>query len=105
MVDDLRYWLGFNLVPRIGPVRVRALLSYFKDIKIAWNADRASLRAAQLPQDAVEKLVSMREKLDLDAELNKVEKAGIKLLCWESPDYPPLLKRIDQPPPLLYVRG
>ncbi|MCE5258733.1 MAG: DNA-processing protein DprA [Chloroflexi bacterium] len=105
MPDELRYWLGFNLIPRIGPVRLRALLAYFKDIELAWRADRASLRAAQLPQDAIEKLVGMRDKLDLDAELAKIDKAGIKLYCWASPDYPPLLKKIDQPPPLLYVRG
>ncbi len=25
-MEESRYWLGFNLVPRIGPMRVRALL-------------------------------------------------------------------------------
>jgi DNA processing protein len=104
-MSDIRYWLGFNLVPRIGPVRLRALLAYFKDIELAWRADAASLRAAKLPPDAIEKLLALRSQLDLDAELARVEKAGLKLVCWESPDYPSLLKRIEQPPPLLYVRG
>lgn len=104
-MSDIRYWLGFNLVPRIGPVRLRALLAYFKDIELAWRADAASLRAAKLPPDAVEKLISLRSQLNLDNELAKVEKAGLQLVCWESPDYPSLLKRIEQPPPLLYVRG
>lgn len=104
-MSEMRYWLGFNLVPRIGPVRLKALLAYFKDIEAAWRADRASLRDAQLPQDAINRLVLLREKIDLDAEMEKVEKAGISLLCWTSPGYPPLLRKIDQPPPLLYVRG
>jgi DNA processing protein len=105
MVSDIRYWLGFNLVPRIGPVRLRALLSYFKDIELAWRADPPTLRAAKLPPDAIDKLVSVRSHINLDDELAKVAKAGLKLVCWESPDYPSLLQRIDQPPPLLYVCG
>jgi DNA processing protein len=104
-MSDIRYWLGFNLVPRIGPVRLRALLAYFKDIELAWRADAASLRAAKLPPDALDKLITLRNQLNLDAELARVEKAGLRLVCWESPDYPSLLKKIEQPPPLLYVRG
>ncbi len=30
---------------------------------------------------------------------------GARVLTWESGDYPPLLRQIDAPPPLLYVRG
>ncbi len=103
--NELRYWLGFNLIPRIGPVRLRLLLAYFQGIELAWRASRADLRAAQLPQEAIDKLVNLREQIDLDAEMAKVEKAGIQLYCWSSPGYPSLLKKIDQPPPLLYVRG
>jgi len=104
-MSDVRYWIGFNLVPRIGPVRVTALLSYFGDLEHAWRADAASLRAAGLPQDALEQLLYHRSRLDLDAELAKVADQGISLLTLDSPDYPHLLKDIDYPPPVLYVRG
>ncbi|NLV73622.1 MAG: DNA-protecting protein DprA [Chloroflexi bacterium] len=104
-MNQMRYWLGFNRVPRIGPVRLRNLLNYFGDIETAWHADRAQLRAAQLSADAIEKLVAVRAEIDLDAQMERVERAGIHLVCWDSPDYPELLKHSDQPPPLLYVRG
>ena len=104
-MSDVRYWIGFNLVPRIGPVRVMALLSYFGDLEHAWHADAASLRAAGLPQDALEQLLYHRSRLDLDAELAKVADQGISVLTLDSPDYPHLLKDIDYPPPVLYVRG
>jgi DNA processing protein len=104
-VDSLRYWVGFNLVPRIGPVRLRALLSYFGDLEHAWHADAASLRAAGLPQDALERLLYLRMRLDLDAEVRKITDLGISVLTWEDATYPTLLKNIDQPPPLLYVWG
>lgn len=102
---DVRYWVGFNMAPRIGPVRLRALLSYFGDIETAWRADAASLRAAGLAQDALERLLALRAHLDLDAAMARVTAAGLTVLTWDSPDYPPLLRNISQPPPVIYVKG
>jgi len=102
---DVRYWLGFNLVPRIGPVRLRALLHYFGDIEAAWQAEPAALRAAGLAQDALDHLLALRPRLDLDAVLARVDALGLRVLTWESPDYPTLLRNIAQPPPVLYVKG
>lgn len=104
-MSDIRFWLGFNLVPYIGPMRVRALLAYFGDLEGAWRADAAHLRAAGLPQNAIQELQYRRLTLDLDAELRKVEERGLHLLTWESEAYPSLLRNIDQPPPLIYVDG
>ena len=104
-MGDVRYWIGFNLIPRIGPVRVGALRDYFGDLEIAWRADAASLRAAGLPQDALERLLYLRGRIDLDAEIQKIAAQGVQVLTWESEHYPSLLKNIAQPPPVLYVRG
>lgn len=102
---DVRYWLGFNLVPRIGPVRLRALVHYFGDVEAAWHADASSLRAAGLAQDALDRLITLRPRLDLDAALARVTALGLRVLTWESADYPPLLRNIAQPPPVIYVKG
>lgn len=102
---DVRYWLGFNMAPRIGPVRLRALVHHFGDVEAAWRADAAELRAAGLAQDALERLVALRPRLDLDAALARVTALGLKVLTWDSPDYPVLLRNIAQPPPVIYVKG
>jgi len=59
-MSDVRYWIGFNRVPHIGPVRVAALLKFFGDLEAAWHASGTSLRAAGLPRDAVENLLYLR---------------------------------------------
>ena len=56
-MSDVRYWIGFNLVPRIGPARVSALLDHFHDLEAAWHASATALRAAGLTQDALEHLL------------------------------------------------
>ena len=58
-----------------------------------------------LPATAMEQLLYLRQRIDLDAELQRLAQAGIHLLTWGTPDYPHLLREIDQPPPVLYVRG
>lgn len=39
------------------------------------------------------------------AQLDAVERLGIRLIAWRDPDYPPPLAQIPDPPPVLFVRG
>jgi DNA processing protein len=41
----------------------------------------------------------------IEAELAKAAAQGMRLVAVGEPDYPPLLAKIDVPPPLLYMRG
>jgi DNA processing protein len=104
-MDKLRFWVGFSKVAGIGPVRLRALLDYYGDIEAAWQANPGEWRAIGLNRRLVENLVKVRQSLDLEAELEKLEKLGVSVLTWDSPDYPSPLKNIADPPPTLYIRG
>lgn len=104
-MSELRYWVGFNRVPQIGPARLRQLLDYFGSIEQAWHAGPAALRATGLPRPAIESLLYHRTRIDLNSELERLDRAGVTALTWESEDYPQLLREIDDPPPVLYVRG
>ncbi len=104
-MSEIRYWVGFSRVPHIGPVRLRHLLDRFGSIEVAWNAGPAALRSTQLPRQAIESLLYHRPRIDLDEEMECLERHGVRALSWESQDYPPLLREIDAPPPVLYVRG
>ena len=105
MSELLEYWVGFSRVPGIGPVRLRTLLDHFGDIREAWGASAATLRAIGFDRRTIESFVTLRSKLDLPAELERVFKLGVTVLTWESPGYPSLLKNIPDPPPVLYVQG
>lgn len=100
-----RYWVGFNLVKGIGPVRLQRLLDVFGDIETAWQASQAALRDAGLPPRVVQELVHVRASVDLDAHLRAISSQGIEVLTWEDRAYPGRLQEIDQSPPVVYVRG
>jgi DNA processing protein len=104
-MDTLRYWLGFNLVRGIGPVRLRMLLDFFGDIQSAWEAPEQTLREVKLDRRSLGNFLQVRHQVDLDEVLRQVERVGAQVLTWDTPDYPGLLRQITDAPPVLFVRG
>jgi DNA processing protein len=102
---DKRYWVGFNLVKGIGAVRLQALRDHFGDLSLAWQAPLDALQAAGLSLKLAERVVQVRASVDLDKFLTGLDAKGIQTLTWEDEHYPKRLKEIDQPPPVIYMRG
>ena len=107
MYDDEQelYWIGFNLVQGIGPMRLRALLDVFGDAKRAWHASADVLREAGLDRRSLKNLLSARKTLNLRQERERIAAAGAEVVTWEDPGYPRLLLEIPAPPPVLYFKG
>ncbi|HXF84942.1 MAG TPA: DNA-processing protein DprA [Anaerolineales bacterium] len=104
-MDDKKYWVGFNLIKGIGAVRMQGLIAHFGDLESAWKADPADLAEAGIGSKVIERILQARQSVDLDKIWEKIEKQGIKILTWQDEAYPSRLKEIDQPPPVLYLRG
>lgn len=104
-MDPKAYWVGFNLVKGIGAVRLRGLLDYFGSLEIAWQAPADRLREAGLPARALENFLRVRKDCSLEMIWRSIQKRDIQVITWEDECYPSRLKEIDQPPPVLYIRG
>lgn len=104
-MDDRHYWLGFNLVRGIGAVRMRALIQHFGSAAAAWKASAEELRTAGLGPKTVTRLLTVRGEVDVAALWSQADSQGIRVLTSEDQDYPARLKEIEQPPPVLFVRG
>ena len=104
-MNDLRYWIGFNRVMGIGPAKLSALLDHFGDLETAWRANSSDLREAGLDRRALEYLLAARSAMDLDVEVTRVQRLGARAITRDDAYYPPQLKSIAAPPPLLYVKG
>jgi DNA processing protein len=81
------------------------LLNNFGEAQIAWEAPADALRQAGLSKKIVENMVQMRAEVDLDQVWDRMQAKGIEVLTWEDEVYPRRLREIDQPPPVLYLRG
>ena len=104
-MDDKKYWVGFNLIKGIGAVRMQGLVAYFGDMETAWNSSPADLAEAGLGAKVIERVLLARQTVSLDKVWEKIESQGIKILTWGDEAYPARLKEIDQPPPVMYIRG
>jgi DNA processing protein len=104
-LDPKAYWVGFNLVKGIGSVRLNQIREFYGSLEVAWNSPAEGLVSAGLPQKVVENFTKIRQQLDLNRVMDEIGKKGIKILTLQDEDYPRRLKEINQPPPVLYVKG
>ncbi|MCB0078883.1 MAG: DNA-processing protein DprA [Anaerolineales bacterium] len=105
-MDDLKYWIGFNRVSGIGPIRFQRLFSHFGgDLRGAWHAPADELAALGLEQRALNNLLQQRQQLDLDAEMAALAAHGVTAVTLNDEAYPRLLRDIPSAPFVLYMRG
>lgn len=104
-MSSLKYWLGFNYVSGIGPAKIQALLGAFGSLENAWRATDNQLRDLGLDNRAIQSFNVVRTTFDLDGYVRQIESDSVKVMTWESDDYPELLREIPAAPPLIFVRG
>lgn len=99
-------YLALNMLPNIGPVRVRELLEVFGEPQAILDAGASQLRKVRgIGPEVADSISRWRQLADLDGELKRVEQAGAHVLTPLDEDYPPNLKQIQAPPLVLYVKG
>ena len=103
-----QYWIWLSSVEGIGPKRFYQLLSLYEDARSVWDA----LGGLMTPPDmqllgpmALEKLRAARDERCFYELFDRLERSDIRAITRLSPDYPPALTGIYDPPPTLYVRG
>ncbi|HOS93830.1 MAG TPA: DNA-processing protein DprA, partial [Armatimonadota bacterium] len=101
------YWVMLASLPKVGPGAFRRLVDYFgsaEEAALASAEDHA--RAGILKPGQIDRLAKQRAQLGhLEHYLDEISFDGIRILTWESPDYPTLLRGLRSAPPVLYARG
>lgn len=105
-MTDTEASIVLNMLPRVGPARVRRLIEAFGSPAAALAAKARELRAVGgLGDEAASSILNWRAHADLDRELADMAECGARALDWSSPEYPPRLREIHAPPVVLYVLG
>jgi len=92
--NDLKYWVGFNIIPGIGRVKFSQLEQHFGALETAWQAPASELKRAGLDNGIIDEVVSWRSKIDLDAEMGKLVRYGVQAITFHDSVYPARLKEI-----------
>ena len=103
--EDIKYWIGFTKVPSIGPQRFNKLIKAFDNLEQAWQAPILKLEQSGLEDNVIAEIIRIRAEINLEQELEKLEKEEVSVITIADEKYPKLLKEIYSPPPLIYYRG
>lgn len=103
--DKAKYYVGLSLLPGIGPARFSRLVEICGTADAAWRASVTELKRSGVDDRAIEGLLQRRTTLDLDHELERVHRAGGRVITQDDIEYPPLLHETFGRPPILYVKG
>ena len=100
-------WLRLALAPDIGPVLAHRLLEAWSgDPGGIFGSDRRELAAvAGLGPARLERLLDPALARIAREEARRCEAAGVGLVTLADPGYPTLLRGLEYPPPVLWVRG
>ena len=94
------------LTPGVGPRLRKALLDHFGSAQAVNAAAPSDLRAVPgIGQKVCRSIVQARRELDIAAELADCREQGVELLAESQPGYPEWLRKIHDPPGVLFVRG
>jgi len=98
--------IALNMLPKIGPVRVRRLLERFDSAENILHADIRSLMSAEgIGNETAEIIRDWENRIDLSQELEEAKKRGLTVITQEDAEYPDTLRQSYDPPLVLYVWG
>lgn len=98
--------IALNMLPTVGPVRLRKLLEVFEEPQQIFAAKRSDLRKVEgIGNEVADQISNWESTIDLAAELQRIRDFGATVITQRSPSYPRPLREIHAPPIVLYVWG
>lgn len=98
--------IGLNLIREITPRRMEILLDRFCSPQAIWEAPAQEIAAIPGFSSGIAlQIASSRDEAAIDRELALAQRLRISIITLLDPDYPPALREIESPPPVLYTRG
>lgn len=101
----MKEWVALNMTPGVGPLAAAKLLARFGSPRAVFGALRVELEQLKLRPEAVESIMSRNLFARAETELGRVRELGGEIILLDDGNYPALLREINDPPPVLYVKG
>jgi DNA processing protein len=101
-----RAWIALNSIKGLGPVRIRQLIDRYAAPEAIFAESAANLaRMAGISEEVVTQMRDPALFARADEQIVLAGRLGVRIVTIASADYPPLLREIFAPPPVVYVKG
>lgn len=99
-------YIKLTLLPEVGAVTARRLLEKFGSPENVFSASKDELlQVEKIGEKVANAIIQKRQTIDAAPMLEKMKKLNAEYVHIESPQYPPLLKRLEDKPIGLYKLG
>lgn len=100
------FWVWLSTLKGIGPITARKLLNHFcTPERIYYASKKELLEVDDIGEVTSGRIINSRS-LNCAADIiEKCSKNNIKMLCWDNPLYPDMVKSLNKLPILLYYKG
>jgi len=103
--EELKYWVGISGFMGMGFKRFQLLTKYFGSVEKVYKAQVSEWMRVGIKRPMAINWDRWRRQTDLDRQMERMERGLIKIILIEDKEYPKLLKEIDSPPIILYIKG
>ena len=108
--DTLDALLAITLIPGLAPIPTRRLLEHHADPRAVLTASPDEIsRVGEIPLTRAQAIFAAMSEIVRSDKVRKerdlVERRRVSILTIMEPEYPALLRMINDPPPVLFVQG
>ena len=105
-MTDTEALMILNALPKIGPRRMQMILeSIDAPGDVFCKPNNILQKCAFLPSPIIDTIKNWQEYFDLAADIRLCEKNNVSVVTVKQKEYPANLRHINDPPPVLYVKG
>ncbi len=103
---DIEKWLKLIRAEGVGPTIFKRLIEQFTSIEHVFEASVHNLTKVEgIGTRTAERIFATRQTFDAATEIALADRLGVWIMTMADKRYPPALKDIYDPPPVLYVKG
>lgn len=106
MLSPTEALITLNLIPGLGSIRIQGLLEYFGTAELVLEAPVGLLEnAPRIGTKLARTIADWRNCTNVHAELDCAAQHGVRVVTLLDDEYPAILRRMTDPPIVLYLRG
>lgn len=106
MLSPKESLITLNLIPGLGSMRIQALLEFFGSAELVLSAPEKMLAMVpRIGSRLAAAIADWKHSTNAKAELQCADDYGVRVITITDAEYPDFLRRMSDPPIVLYVRG
>ena len=106
MLSPKEALITLNLIPGLGSMRIQALLEFFGSAELVLRAPEKMLAMVpRIGSRLAAAIADWKHSTNVTAELQCADNYGVRVITITDAEYPDFLRRMSDPPIVLYARG